>query len=562
MILVFGIIILAIISLGIYSIVTLKVVNDQAEAVQSEWIPGIEESHTLNTYVHNLRIKEYKYIISANATERESIASEIEGIKKDIQKTIDQYESQIQNDENRKLFSVFLENWKEYLKIHDEVILLSRTTAGNDDETSLMKKESLDSFNATSKDLLDLVKYNEDNAAEARKESGTLYSQAKLILLASIIVVAVFAIFMALLLLRGTLRPIAKLRRSLQDLAEKGGDLTQKIDISSKDEIGDLASSVNKFIAYLRTIMLEVNQSSDSVKLAADTVTKYLAQLSENIEDNSATVEELAAGMEETAATSQQVSASSAEIESAIDDMAKKAQDGAVSSKEISIRAAQLQENSKASRKIADEIYEETRVKLEQALVQSRAIEKITVLSDAILQISSQTNLLALNAAIEAARAGEAGKGFAVVADEIRKLAEDSKKTVTEIQKVTKEVVESVDNLSEGSRQIIDFVNTRVKPDYEEMLKTGIQYSEDAVFIERLVTDFSATAEELTASVEGIIKAIGDVAKTVNEGAAGTQNIAEKSTEMVNKINAVKQQMDISNEMAQKLRGDVGKFRV
>lgn len=562
MVLVFGIVTLAIISLGIYSIITLKVVNSQAAIIESQWIPGIEQSHTLNTHVHNLRIKEFKYILSSDNIERESIFYEIDAIKSEIQSVIKQYETKIQDEENRKLFDSFTQNWQNYLKIHDEVILLCKSTSDNADEISLMKKEALKSFLTTSENLLLLVKYNEDNAKIASDEGNSLYSQAKLILIISIVVVTVFTLFMALILLRGTLRPIEKLRKNLQELAEKGGDLTQKIDITSKDEIGDLASSVNKFISYLRTIMIDVNQSSDGVKDTADTVTKYLEELSLDIEDNSATVDELAAGMEETAATSQQVNASSVEIESAIEDMAKKAQDGAASSGEISQRAVRLQDNAKTSQKVADEIYNETRVKLEKALEQSRAIQKITVLSDGILQISSQTNLLALNAAIEAARAGEAGKGFAVVADEIRKLAEDSKQTVNEIQKVTKEVVGSVDNLSESSRLIIDFINTRVKADYESMINTGVQYSEDAVFVEGLVTDFSSTAQELTASIESIIKAIGDVAKTVNEGAAGTQNIAGKSTEMVNKINFVKQQMDISNEMSQKLKAAVGKFKV
>ena len=85
----------------------------------------------------------------------------------------------------------------------------------------------------------------------------------------------------------------------------------------------------------------------------------------------------------------------------------------------------------------------------------------------------------------------------------------------------------SVENLSECSRSIIDFIDLRVSPDYQAMIVTGDQYNDDAIFVDALVMDFSATAEELTASIEGIIVAIGEVAKTVNEGASGTQNIAK-----------------------------------
>ncbi|MBU3110281.1 hypothetical protein KPL55_01800 [Clostridium lacusfryxellense] len=125
-------------------------------------------------------------------------------------------------------------------------------------------------------------------------------------------------------------------------------------------------------------------------------------------------------------------------------------------------------------------------------------IDKVVTLADSILQIASKTNLLALNAAIEATRAGEEGKGFAVVADEVRKLAENSKNTVKEIQRVTMVVVASVENLSESSAEVLAFIDNQVVKDYVAMLKTGEEYNKDAEFINNLVTDFSANAEELT----------------------------------------------------------------
>ena len=127
---------------------------------------------------------------------------------------------------------------------------------------------------------------------------------------------------------------------------------------------------------------------------------------------------------------------------------------------------------------------------------------------------------------------------------------------------MTKEVVAVVEDLAGSSRSIMNFMDTNVIKDYEAMIETGEYYSNDAVFIDKLVTDFSATAEELTASVEGIINAINDVSKTVNEGAAGTQNIAEKSTAILLKVNDVQEQMNISSFNAKKLKDVVGKFKV
>lgn len=561
MIFTFCVIILAIIGLGLYSVNTLRTVNDQSTIMKVKWIPRIEQANTLNTSIHGFRIREYKHIISEDNSEMDSIEKEMASIKSDIQKVMDIYEPSIQSEQNRQLFNKYKADWQNYLNTHDKIMSLSREL-NTDAAMDIMRKESLDNFNNLANDLLALIEYNEDNSNKASDQGDAVYAKAILILMVLIAVTSIFAILMAAFLLTGTLRPIRKLSMKLKSLAERGGDLTQQIDIYSNDEIGDLATSVNKFITNLRFIMLEINQCSDGVHEAAATVTVHLAELNENIEDTSATVEELAAGMEETAAAAQQVSASSTEIETAIEAMAEKAQDGATAANEISNRANELKNGAKSSQEEAYNIYVETKRKLEEALVQSEAIEQITLLSDAILQISSQTNLLALNAAIEAARAGEAGKGFAVVADEIRKLAEESKKTVNEIQKVTKEVLSSVENLSDGSQSIIDFIDTKVTPDYEAMIKTGAQYDEDAVFVDNLVTDFSATSEELSASVEGIIKAITDVAKTVNEGAIGTQNIAEKTSNIVEKIDAVQSQMRISNDVAQRLKDAIGKFTI
>jgi len=356
-------------------------------------------------------------------------------------------------------------------------------------------------------------------------------------------------------------KPLAALGRVMERITD--ADLTSVIDnkLKRKDEIGKIAQLLEKMQASLEDIVRKVITESQNVTGAVYQEQRSIDDLYSQIEEASSTTEELSAGMEETAASMQQMNATSAEIETAVESIACRAQDGALSAKNISTRADKLRINAEESQKNAIEVYTNTNTKLKHAIEQSQAVEQIRVLSDSILQITEQTNLLALNAAIEAARAGEQGKGFAVVADEIRKLAEGSKTAVNEIQNVTKTVVSSVMHLVDSSREILEFIDRQVIKDYEMIVKTGDQYSEDAQYIDSLITEFSSTSEELMIAIRNMVKAIGEVTISTNEGAAGIQSIAQKSAAVVERADDIVKQVAIAKKCSDSLINSVSNFK-
>jgi methyl-accepting chemotaxis protein len=167
-----------------------------------------------------------------------------------------------------------------------------------------------------------------------------------------------------------------------------------------------------------------------------------------------------------------------------------------------------------------------------------------------------------LNAAIEAARAGEAGKGFAVVADEIRKLAEGSKSTIARIQEISRIIFEAVGDLSASSGEIMEFMDRKVLKDYDYLVASSGQYSQASTSINDMVTDFSATSEELLASMQGMVKGIDEIANASNEGAQGASNIAEASSVIALMSNGVIKMSESAKGKSEILIKAVSRFKV
>jgi len=328
------------------------------------------------------------------------------------------------------------------------------------------------------------------------------------------------------------------------------------------DEIGNLTRSFKKINESVSEIIKNVVSEAENVDNSISSASESISKLTDEIHAISSITQELSAQMEETSAMSEEMNATTTEIESAVQSIAQKAQEGAETAGEVSKRANELRETAGESLKNAQNIRLNNTAMLREAIEKSKAVERIQILSDAILEISSRTNLLSLNATIEAAQAGESGRGFAVVAEEIRKLAENSKQTATEIQNVTEQVLEAVHNLSVCSEQVLTFLDDKVAKDYDIFVETGKQYNNDAQMIDNMVTEFSATSEQLYSSVQDIMKAINDVANASAEGAAETMDMANKTSIVAAQANEVLEQANIVRESMRKLLTVVSLFKV
>ncbi len=332
--------------------------------------------------------------------------------------------------------------------------------------------------------------------------------------------------------------------------------------LKRKDEFGILAESIKEMIEANLFLISEVKEQANSITNNVMEINTNTYSLLTDITEVTKVSGELASNIDETARNSHSVTKSSEEIESAVHSIAVKAQEGANEAVKISERASQVKENVHKSQEKSKDIQNSIKGKLLEAIDQAKVVEQIKVLSDSILNITNQTNLLSLNAAIEAARAGEQGKGFAVVADEIRTLAEQSKDNVIQIQTIINEVTGAVENLTNNAKNLLNYVSTDVDKDYERFLEVAGLYSDDSKYVDSLVSDFSATSEELLASIQDVLEAVGEVAASTGHGADGTKDISQRSNNIMNKAENVSELVSASQKSAEKLIHEISKFTV
>lgn len=409
-----------------------------------------------------------------------------------------------------------------------------------------------------------LISRNDELVKQNIQEQKDLYNQNMILSLILLAISFVAFVMVVVVIIKTVVKPLRKQTSELTEIIDeiKGGhgDLTKRVTVKPMDEIGQSSIGINHFIETLQNIMSNIISNSNVLDGVVGNVASSVAASSDNANDISAIMEELSATMEEVSATTNSVSENTTAAEGKVQKMADQTKVMSQYAQDMKKRATELEHTATENMNNTNEMIGEITTEMNQALENSKSVEKVAQLTADILSISSQTNLLALNASIEAARAGEAGKGFAVVADEIRQLADSSRETANNIQTINEQVIEAVQGLVVSSEKIVGYINENILPDYRAFVQGGQQYNDDATHIDNTMAEYAGEAQDILATMMEMTEAIEGISRAVEESANGVTDAATNIDSLVQSMSTVNGQMEENSTVAKNLKEESAAF--
>ena len=548
---------------SILSIANMNNMKKSSTDITENYASGIRELGDLNTDFQSLRRIIYAYCVAGDEAMQKTLEEQQKQLHTNIEMTIIEFTRKLDEGAEADAFAKFNAAFTKYEGAHDKA--LKFTKYGQNDKALEIANSELATLSeevvAALDEMTELNVSLMDEAVDKQNVTHGASVGTGIVLLVCSIVIIIFAVFVCII---GVVNPLTNMNKELKkivkDIRNNNGDLTVRVPVNGKDEVGQLSTGVNLFIETLQMIMSKISNGSEKLETIVGAVSTNIATADENFSDISAVMQQLSSSMEEVTVTVEDVNNNTMTVDGNVVELARETEKLLVYADEMQKRAEELKIRAESKKNDTGKVIEDITATLRKAMEDSKSVERVNALTNEILSISSQTNLLSLNASIEAARAGEAGRGFAVVADEIRKLADSSKEAANNIQNINTMVTAAVRELVGSSDTIVNYVNESVMQDYADFVEAGQQYSSDSDYVNEVVKQFNEMATNVRQLVQNITEAMGGIAIAVDESATGISSAAESVNVLVGDIAEITSQMDSNKEIAGELKAESDRF--
>ena len=551
-----------IILLGVVSVMSLRNVNKEASTIADTYLEGISRLSDIQSDMKDMHKFALSHIVATDSDTMIALVASVREMEEKLSEELQAYEAYL-TDDDRAAYEEILGN---YDSAKDAIACMMALSADTQNEAAFaVANTELKSYmDAVSENVGMMAEHAKAASGEARAVLADVYRNAFVtnLIISLVGLCMVAAAFFAIL--RKVLSPLARTEKSLADIMSgidnRQGDLTKRITLYGEDEIGSLGSGINAFIERLQNILKMVTSSSQQMNGIAGEVSESLEKSNGSVSELTAVTEELAATMTEVSRNAGLINESAASVQGEVEDMTKSTAEISGHSKKMKVHADELENTARTNMEQTGRKVNEILEVLGRAIKESESVAQVNSLTDDILSIARQTNLLSLNASIEAARAGEAGKGFAVVATEISQLAKQSQEAANHIQEINALVTAAVNNLAEQSTDLVNYMNESILPDYQSFVSAGVEYRENASFIEQEMEHFVDQTGRLSGNVSEIAASIDSITRAIDEGVDGVNGTASSMQTLASEIDGVFGRMDENQKIAGSLKKETEIF--
>ncbi|MCB2357821.1 methyl-accepting chemotaxis protein [Clostridium estertheticum] len=558
LLLAFSIVVLFMFIIGFIGMNNAKKMNEDITNMYNSDLIGVKDTTIIKSNL--LEIKADLLLIAnpKNKSDLQKNKDDIAGLQTKDDALIEEYNKSITTELDKEQLTELQKSLVDYRTAREAAV--KQVDQGNYDKVNELfpdvTKSRIEVFTVLDK----MLKFNMDTAKVDYEASQVSFGKS-FVQTTAIIVIGLFvAIALGLIISISISRHLKKVLIVAQALGEN--DLSKTVDLSTNDEVGILAKSLNKAIINLRMLIGEISGSAAGINATSEELSATTQEISAKMEIVNESVRQVSLGAEQLSSTTEEVNATTESIAENVADVTKRTSNGNKIASDIEVRARQVRETAESNASNTNKLYLEKQANILKAIEEGKVVGEVKIMADEIGNIASQTNLLALNAAIEAARAGEQGKGFAVVADEVKKLAEASSTTVQRIQAITLKVEQAFHNISNNAQDVLSFIDSKVTPDYEMFVDTGKQYGDDAIVFNELSTSIGDSMNVVNETVLGIKKAIETVSATAEESVASSEEILASVDESVMAIAEITKASQDQAILAEKLNNMVQKFKL
>ena len=536
---------------------TLQSVIGTSDQIVSEQVAEQEKISGLSRQFTYINSQVLTHVMTTNSVTMDTLSEKILQDIADMEQQIEEFGALLSEGDERK--EALDSTSAELAKYRKTVESLLVTSAENKTQAYVSATSNLPMFNEHIENYMNRML--EITAQEMEQAQGQMEQSAARV--PGIISVASIALLVVVIVIMLGLRlwvigPVKKATKQVDELVEgircNKGDITKRIHVGSRDEVGRLAIAINDLVAQMQIIIRAITEGCGQME-------EKQADIISNVEKVNATADHtmqnlgiMSEGMQLVTGAIDGVQQDTGVLDHTVENMLEVAQNGRDYAADIKEKAGKMKATAVESKQEATLVMKEIDTAMTESIANSRQIHKITELTEEILGIAGTTNLLALNASIEAARAGEAGRGFAVVAEEIRKLADSTRESANNIQEISNRVVESVEELSENATRLLEFMNTRVMKDYDALEDTGSNYHEAADHVDEMMNEFGQKIDELLSVLQNV-----NTANTQMEATVGDST--EKLSAVEKNNQGLQQEMKDISYAVEELAASVGQLK-